>query len=140
LPVLCKFADIATLLAAFGICAQTSAPVPVFTEEQAGTGRLLYRTQQPGIRQGLACIDCHLEGRTGKGGKPTVPPLAGSDFQSKRGPRTTTELYRRIQLAEPLKDGEYLALVAYILQVNGAKAGSWALTKASAVSIGEAAR
>jgi len=75
-----------------------------------------------------------------------IPPLAGANtafqpFLSKWGPRTTADLSRRINEAvggfppKPLDQETYLNLTAYVLQVNGASAGSQPLTKSTAVEI-----
>jgi hypothetical protein len=70
-----------------------------------------------------------------------VPPLAGADFMAIWGTRTTQELSARVQVAvggfrPPASDKDtYLDLTAYFLQVNGARAGTQALTAGTAVEI-----
>jgi hypothetical protein len=62
-------------------------------------------------------------------------------FLNKWGPRTTTDLSRRITETiggfppKPLDQETDLNLTAYVLQVNGASAGSQPLTRSTAVEI-----
>ena len=127
------------------------APPAVFTAAQAESGRTAYLS---------SCVRCHtdtLVGLDGTGEIPEIarqfggkiPPLAGSNsafppFLTKWSTRTTAALYNRIQEAVGgfppsgvrLDEELGLNLTAYVLQVNGARAGAQALTKATAVEIG----
>jgi alcohol dehydrogenase (cytochrome c) len=88
-----------------------------YTEEQAKGGRGTFER---------SCVECHhatLRG-TGHG-----PPLTGPAFLTRWGERSAAELssFIRQKMASSLPPGTgedvYLAMVAYILQVNGAQAG-----------------
>jgi mono/diheme cytochrome c family protein len=127
---------------------QPAMPPTVFTAAQAADGRTAYQS---------SCAKCHtdtLVGRDGTGEIPEflrdyhgkIPPLAGANaafepFLTKWGKRTTKDLSIRVKDAMgafPPKDlnGEtYLDLTAYILQTNGARPGSQALTATTAVEI-----
>jgi cytochrome c553 len=128
---------LATAACALVLTAQTPAPRAIYTTAQAEAGRSQFAKQQPGKTSGSSCVDCHMASLLGRTG---VPPLAGADFAAAWGSRTTKELLARIRLVEPLSDDEYLSLLAYILKVNGAPAGSDALTTATAVKIGAVAK
>jgi mono/diheme cytochrome c family protein len=129
---------------------QQPPPPAVFTSAQAEAGRAAYES---------SCTKCHTEtlfGRDGTGEIPEflqayggrIPPLAGANaafppFLSKWGERTTKALYLRIKDAaggfpppgRRLDDELCLNLTAYVLQVNGARAGAQALTASTAVEI-----
>jgi len=73
-----------------------------------------------------------------------IPPLAGANaafppFMTKWGGRTTKDLYARIQEAvgadRYMDEQLCLNLAAYILQVNGARPGTQALTTDTALEI-----
>ena len=136
-----------------GLAGQEPAPA-VFTEAQAAAGRTAYRS---------SCGKCHTDTLMGRIGDPgelppvdslpaamqevvrgaggNVPPLAGVDFMKRWGARTTRDLSMRIRDAvggfPPRETGKetYLELTAYILQANGARAGTQALDATSAVEI-----
>ena len=135
----------------FVMTAQNAAPAPaVYTAAQAAAGRAAYQS---------SCAKCHtgaLTGRDGTGEIPEfvrvyggkIPPLAGANpafapFLTKWGARTTKDLYTRIQEAvggfpppdRRLDEELFLNLTAYVLQVNGARPGTQALTAATAVEI-----
>ena len=141
----------ATALAGCGflvLTGQQAVPPTVFTAAQAAAGRTAYQS---------SCAKCHtdtLMGRDGTGEVPEflrdyggkIPPLAGANaafepFLTKWGTRTTNDLSRRVKEAVggfPPKDlgaETYLDLTAYILQANGARQGTQALTTATAVEI-----
>jgi hypothetical protein len=131
---------------------QQTEPPAVYTREQAAAGKTAYQS---------SCGKCHLEGMTGRhgdagevppvsslsavmqetlapyGGK--TPPLVGSNFMAKW--KTTQELSLRIKSAvsgfppENLGEETYLELTAYILQFNGARSGTQALTADTAVPL-----
>jgi hypothetical protein len=71
-----------------------------------------------------------------------VPALAGADFMTRWKARTTREFSSRIReaavgfLPRDMDKETYLALTAYVLQVNGARPGAQALTASTAVEIG----
>jgi hypothetical protein len=70
-----------------------------------------------------------------------MPPLAGTAFMSTWGTRSTKELYDYMATSMPyglpsLSRVAYESISAYILQSNGALAGSQALRASDAVSIG----
>ena len=129
---------------------QTASPPAVYTEAQAAAGRMAYRS---------SCAKCHTDtliGRDGTGEIPEflrvysgkIPPLAGANlafppFMTKWGAQTTKTLYIRVKEAvggfpppdRRLDDELYLNLTAYILQANGVRPGTQALTTATAVEI-----
>jgi hypothetical protein len=130
---------------------QPSPPAPprVFTSTQAEAGREAYRN---------TCGKCHtynLLGRnTADEGLPPVdslrasyqefvrktnhvPPLAGKVFLSRWGQKTTAELIARFEVTASDKSFEFegmtadttVDITAYVLEVNGAKSGTQALTR-----------
>jgi hypothetical protein len=125
----------------FILTGQQAAPPAVYTAAQAEAGRTAHRS---------SCGKCHTYKLTGRKGEPgelpplssldaddlkmvntyggKVPPLAGVDFMKKWGAETTKHLSSRIKEApDPAKE-MYLSLTAYILQANGARPGTQALT------------
>ena len=106
-----------------------SAPAGVFTAEQAASGKASFAR---------ACASCHLADLTGSD---DAPALAGPQFQALWKGRSTKELLDYMAGAMPpggsaLDTDDYAAIVAYILDRNGAPAGSESLTPATAVPIG----
>src|SRR5438093_13621472 len=105
------------------------APAAVYTAQQAASGRAVYQAN---------CAICHQQDLSGSGDAPT---LRGSEFVSNWGPRTTRELLSFLQLTMPparqgtLSQEDYLNIVAFILQSNGARAGAQALTANTEVAI-----
>src|SRR5215475_9471768 len=105
--------------------AQQSASV--FTAAQAAAGRTAYQS---------SCASCHTDTLIGRN---EAPQLAGANFMTQWGARTTNDLYRYIQAVMPPGNGgtlgeeNYLAVTAYILQSNGARPGAQALTATTAV-------
>ncbi len=100
---------------------------PVFTEAQANEGRAAYQTH---------CAGCHLTDLSGAEG----PPLAGTNFMSTWGTRTTKSLLDYLSVTMPpgggpLGPSDYAAITAFILQRNGAAAGTEPLTGTIAVQI-----
>jgi len=132
----------------FVLTGQQAARPAVYTAAQAEAGRTAYEN---------SCAKCHtdtLVGRDGTGEIPEflqiyagkIPPLAGANsafepFMTKWGARTTKELSSRIKVAvggfppQGLDDKTYLNLTAYVLQFNGARPGTQALTNDTAVEI-----
>ena len=115
------------------VVAQQPAPSSVHTADQAQAGRALYES---------ACASCH---RTDLQGSFEAPALAGANFLNFWGERTAGELVERVSGTMPpdqpgsLADDDNLDIVAYILQVNDAPAGSQALTATTAAVIGSVA-
>jgi hypothetical protein len=127
----------------------------VFTVAQAEAGRISYVN---------ACGRCHtytLMGRKGEEGElppvsslsdadqkfignPNyVPPLAGEAFLNRWGKKTVAQLIARFQItvSDPnfqfknINDDTTVNITAYVLQVNGAKAGIQPLTRATSVVV-----
>jgi hypothetical protein len=74
-----------------------------------------------------------------------VPPLAGEVFLQRWGSKTAAQLVARFQQAKfsfkeagLTDDEDIVRITAYVLQVNGAKPGSQALTRETAVAINSA--
>jgi mono/diheme cytochrome c family protein len=155
--VLKRFMLMATGIAGSGVfvlVGQQPVRLGAFSAAQADAGRTAYRT---------TCVKCHTESLTGRKGNPgempplgslpddmqkvvanmggKVPPLAGAAFMARWGGRTTKDLSTRIQEAvggfppEGANEETSRNLTAYILEVNGAKPGTEALTAATAVVI-----
>ncbi len=128
---------------------QSPAPSGIFTSAQAAAGRVAYEK---------TCGRCHTLTLMGRQGNPEerppvsslseadqkfirnaggrVPPLAGNVFLQRWGSRTAAQLVARFQEARfsfeeagLTDDEEIVHITAYVLQVNGAKAGSQALTR-----------
>ena len=114
---------------------QQPAPAGTFTAAQAQAGREVYD---------VACAGCHRPDLRGAG---EAPPLAGANFLTVWGSLTAADLFGRIRSTMPpgppgppgsaasLGDAAYVSIVAYILQANGAVAGSQVLTAASSARI-----
>jgi PQQ-dependent dehydrogenase (methanol/ethanol family) len=115
------------------VAAQQSMPPAPFTAEQATSGRAMYQT---------TCASCHQANLQGAF---EAPPLAGANFMNTWRNRPVSELFNRIRTSMPisnpgsLSDQDTASLVAFILQANGATAGTQALTPATIVSIGAVA-
>jgi len=129
---------------------QQPAPAPAFTAAQAEAGRATYER---------TCGKCHtptLLGRNGdkdelppisslppsyqkfiSGTRGFVPPLAGKVFLEHWGEKTAAALITRFEITardpffqfEGMSDEALVNLTAYVLQVNGAKAGTQPLTR-----------
>ena len=103
-----------------------------FTADQSAAGWAAY---------GRQCGECHGQGLFGA----EAPALRGIDFLNGWAGRTTDELFTYVRdemppgLGGSLADGVYLGLVAYILDMNGARPGDAPLTADAAVTIGDAA-
>jgi hypothetical protein len=134
---------------------QQPATPAVFTAAQADAGRTVYNN---------SCGKCHtytLLGRKGEEGElpPVVtlsppyqkfigtpnhvPPLAGKVFLSRWGQKTAGELIARFQVTasdpffefQDMNDDAVVNITAYVLQMNGAKAGGQPLTKSTSAVI-----
>ena len=96
------------------------ASPPVFTAEQASAGKAAYSR---------ACAKCHMPDL---GGTPDAPPLSGNRFLDTWRSRTTKQLFDFVVGAMPpggpavngdIKADNYAAILAYVLQSNGASPG-----------------
>ncbi len=115
------------------VAGQQPAATRVYTAEQANAGRAAYQA---------TCAGCH---QASLAGSFEAPALAGGNFISTWRTRTTRDLFTLIQTSMP-PDGPGSAgeqsnvnIVAYILQANGAPAGTQALTQATAAPIASVA-
>ena len=151
-----------TLLSVAGVClAATAVPGQqsdggrIFTSAQAAAGRVAYEK---------SCGRCHTLTLMGRQGNPDerpavsslsdadrkfiadfnnlVPPLAGKAFLQRWGSKTAAQLVARFQEAKfsfkeagITDDEDIVRITAYVLQVNGAKPGSQALTRETAAAI-----
>jgi hypothetical protein len=139
----------------FILTGQQPIPSGVFTSAQAEAGRVAYER---------TCGNCHtytLLGRKGDSGelplisslsssyqkfigpRGYVPPLAGKVFLGRWGGKTAAELIARFQATvddpefefQDMKDETTVNITAYVLQVNGAKAGTQPLTRTTGVIV-----
>src|SRR5262245_25364997 len=119
----------ATLIGVVFITGQQRGGAGLYTTQQATNGRTAFQAN---------CAGCHLPDLSGQG---DAAPLRGSAFQQAWGTRTTKELLSFMQLTMPpqrpgaLSTQEYLDIVAFILQQNGAAAGTQAFTANTEVAI-----
>jgi mono/diheme cytochrome c family protein len=109
------------------------SPSAVFTAAQASAGRAAYDA---------SCATCHMPDLAGRN---EAPPLAGGTFMNTWRNRTTRDLFDLMAATMPpnatsLSTDQYLAIASYILQSNGAVAGTQPLTTATAAPIGSIAR
>jgi PQQ-dependent dehydrogenase (methanol/ethanol family) len=110
--------------------AQQPARAGPFTAEQTNAGRALYQT---------TCASCHLADMKGTF---EAPPLAGGNFMNMWRNRPASDLIGRIRNSMPLNNPGSLSeqdavnLAAFILQANGATAGTQALAPDALVPIG----
>ena len=128
-------AILASAALAAGLGAYVSAFQPaagsVGTTEQLDAGRTAYRTH---------CAGCHAGDLGGRG---ETPPLSGDGFLQAWRTRTTADFYQYIQGmppegAKPSAE-EYVTIVVFILERNGAGTGQAALTATTATAIGAVA-
>ena len=125
-PVLLLCAAFCTVV----LTGQQPASNAVYTTNQAAAGRAAYDA---------GCAVCH---RPDLGGLNEAPQLAGGNFMSEWGPRSTAELVEYItRTMPPANPGTVSAaaaadIVAFILQANGAIAGPQPLAPAASVRIG----
>ena len=133
----------------FVLTAQGPGPPAVFTSAQAEAGRITYEN---------TCGKCHTPTLLGRKGDPGelppisslsedyqkfigprgfVPPLAGKIFLERWGSKTAAQLIARFQETVDFfrfggSDKEFTVnITAYVLQVNGAKAGNQPLTRST---------
>jgi hypothetical protein len=155
-----KTVKVTTLLLVLGLgCIVLSGQEPtqprVFTSAQAEAGRMSYEN---------TCARCHTYTLLGRKGGPGelppvsslseadqkfignpnhVPPLAGQAFLDRWGDKTVSQLIARfeITLNDPsfnfknVDDNTVVNITAYVLQVNGAKAGNEALSRSNRVLV-----
>jgi mono/diheme cytochrome c family protein len=100
----------------------------VFTAEQATAGKAAYAKN---------CASCHMPDLSGNN---EIPPLAGEAFMSTWGARSTKDLFDYMSAAMPyggpsLSTETYTVIAAYILQSNGAAAGTEALSPSTVAPI-----
>ena len=137
---------------------QQAAPSAAFTSAQAKAGRIAYEN---------TCGKCHTPGLLGRNGDPGelppirslsepyqkfigprgwVPPLAGPVFMSRWGSKTAARLIARFQETIPyfppegMNDETTVNITAYVLQVNGAKAGTRPLTRTTEATVSSITR
>ena len=144
----------------FVLTGQEPAPSGVFTAAQAEAGRKAYER---------TCGKCHTNTLTGRKGDPGelppisslsasyqkfigprgfVAPLTGKAFMDRYGAKTAAQLIARFQETvddpyfqfEDMKDETTVNITAYVLQVNGAKAGAQPLTRTTDVIVSSITR
>jgi PQQ-dependent dehydrogenase (s-GDH family) len=103
-----------------------SGVAPQYSAEQAAAGKASYNSN---------CAVCH--GNTMTNGT-FGPPLAGEYFDNAWGGKTLRTLYDRARTMPPsaagsLDDETYTNIIAYILEVNGVKAGGVKLQRDKAL-------
>src|SRR5438067_6098795 len=102
-------------------------PAGPYTAEQVTAGRAAYQAN---------CASCHAADLSGREG----PQLAGANFLAQWGDRTAGELIKYLQSTMPpggaaLPGDSYPNLAAFLLDANGARAGTQALATSSNVAI-----
>ncbi len=101
---------------------QPATAVGPFTAAQATAGSAAYQTN---------CASCHQADLSGQN---NAPALSGTPFMSSWGNRTVKDLVGFMQGAMPpgnpggLSDPAYFSIAAFILQTNGARAGTQEIT------------
>jgi len=119
----------AIALGALGATAMGQGASGPFTQAQATAGHQAFDDN---------CAPCHLQDMSGTN---DAPALAGAPFMGAWGKRTTAALYSKIATTMPLGAGgslsqkQYTDIVAYILERNGAHAGTGAFTPTTATQI-----
>ncbi|MEO7648996.1 MAG: PQQ-binding-like beta-propeller repeat protein, partial [Bryobacteraceae bacterium] len=104
-----------------------------FTASQSGAGRSAYQNH---------CASCHLPDL---GGRNEAPRLTGTNFMSRWGGRTASDLLAYLQATMPpgnrgvISQEGYAGIVAFLLEANGAAAGDRALTAATGTRINSVA-
>src|ERR1700752_1244899 len=126
-------ASAAMALGAGSARAQQTPRPDSFTAEQAAAGRATYMAM---------CAPCHMPDLKGSN---EALPLSGLGFVSVWRSRTTRDLFERISTSMPpgkaglVPEQDVLAIIAFILQSNGARPGAKPLTATAAIPIGELA-
>jgi mono/diheme cytochrome c family protein len=108
--------------------AQPAAQPTVFTAAQASAGKTAFQAH---------CASCHAGDL---GGKDDAPALKGDGFLATWQAKPVNELFDFVRTTMPPEGGsisqdDYLAIVAYALQENGATAGPQPLTPATSTLI-----
>src|SRR6516162_2859447 len=103
-------------------------PAGPYTADQAAAGRTAYQAN---------CAGCHGPDLAGRN---DAPQLAGTQFMANWGGRTAGDLINFMQSAMPpgnatLGEQNYVNIGAFILDTNGSRAGTQALTAANATAI-----
>jgi alcohol dehydrogenase (cytochrome c) len=111
---------------------QAPSSTSVFTAEQAAGGGAVYAA---------SCASCHMADLAGRN---EAPQLAGNNFRNTWRNRSTKDLFEFIQSTMPptgetLSPAQFIAVTAFILQANGAAAGTQAFTPTTAAAIGTVA-
>ena len=94
----------------------------VYTEAQAGRGKMLYAS---------ACASCHTETLEGSG---QIPPLTGPEFLNNWEGQTLADLFDKMQTTMPanapgtLSNEQNVDLLAFLLSFNKFPTGSTELT------------
>jgi cytochrome c len=142
----------------FVLAGEQAEPSAIFTAAQAEAGRAAMEN---------TCAKCHtpsLLGRKGGtneapalsslpasyqkfiGPRGFVPPLAGETFINRYGSMTAAQLISRLRESvdsfppEGRDQETAVNITAYVLQMNGARAGNQALTKSSGVVVSSVTR
>lgn len=110
------------------IAGQQAASPSVYSAPQAAAGQRVYEAR---------CAGCH---RPDLGGRNEASPLAGANFFNAWGDQSTRDLFEYIARTMPpggtrLPEEESLAVTAFLLQANGARAGSEALAPATSAPL-----
>ena len=108
--------------------AQPAAEPPVFTAEQASAGKAAFQGH---------CASCHAGDLRGKD---DAPALKGDAFLATWQAKPVKELFDFVRTTMPPEGGsisadDYLAIVSYVLQENGATAGPQPLTATTSTLI-----
>ena len=110
---------------------------PAFTAEQASLGKVAYSR---------ICARCHMPDL---GGTPDAPPLSGNRFLDTWGSRTTKQLFDFVMGAMPpggpsingdIEADTYAAILAYVLQSNGASPGETPLEPSTVLPLDRVVR
>ncbi len=109
------------------------SPVSTFTSAQATAGRAVYDS---------TCASCHMPNLEGRG---EAPQLAGSEFMTLWSTRTARDLIAFVKGSMPplnsgsIPDADYLNVIAFLLQANGAAPGNQPLAITSSFTVGSVA-
>jgi alcohol dehydrogenase (cytochrome c) len=108
--------------------AQQQRPAGPYRAEQAAAGRIVYQN---------SCSSCHAANLAGGDG----PALVGANFMASWGGRTVADLVGFMRATMPpgggsLVDQSYVNLAAFLLDSNGARAGTQNLAADSNATIG----
>src|SRR5260370_24603751 len=116
-------------LVALMITGRSGQQRALFTAPQASAGHAAYQAH---------CASCHLVNLAGRN---EAPPLAGYNCMNTWGVRSTRDLLTYIQTTMPpgstgkLDQQTYLEIAAFLLEANGAVAGSQPMISTTDVTI-----